>query len=142
MDIKSIVDTVSTKASELAKSAVKKTGEVAESAKLAISIKSEQSKLDNMFTTLGKLFYEQAKGTEVRAQVAAQILEIDEQKKVIEDLRLTAANASGRMICDSCGKEMSLDDAFCPVCGKKVEAKLLFNDEEVAEEITEPEENA
>ena len=78
-------------------------------------------------------------------------MEIDEQKKVIEDLRLTAANANGKMICDSCGKTISLDDVFCPVCGKKIEAKLLFKNEDdsigedVAAEITEaidPEENA
>lgn len=128
MDFKSILDNVASKVDTFAKTAAKKTGEVAESAKLAISLKSEQHKLEGMFTTLGKLFYEQAKGTDVRAQVAAQVMEIDEQKKVINDLKVTIAEASGKVICESCGKEIDVDNAFCPVCGKKQEPKIVVED--------------
>ena len=125
MDIKSMIGNVTNKAGSIAKTAVKKTGEAAESAKLAITLKSEQNKLDRLFTTLGKLFYEQAKGTDVRAQVAAQIMEIDEQKQVIDELKVIIAENNDKIICVSCGKDIDIDDAFCPVCGKKVEPKLL-----------------
>ncbi len=119
MDFKNIVD----KAGTFAKSAAKKTGEVAEHAKLRFSAKVEKSKLEDMYRELGKLFYEQVKGTDVRMQISAQIMEIDEQKLVISNLITEAAAAKGHMICDVCGKEMSFDAAVCPHCGAKPEAK-------------------
>ena len=130
MDIKSIVDNVTTKATSIAKTAVKKTGEVAESAKNTITLKSENNKLEALFTTLGKLFYEQTKGTDVRAQIAAQIMQIDEQKMVIEELRTIMAESSGKMVCESCGKDIDIDSTFCPVCGKKIEPKFVFDEPE------------
>ena len=137
MDIKSIVDDVAAKAGSLAKTAVKKTGEAAEAAKLTLLLKSEQKKLDSMFTVLGKLFYEQTKGTDVRAQVVAEIMEIDEQKRIIDDLKATMIENSGKIICDSCGKEIDLEHPFCPECGNKIEPKLLQRDDEENELISE-----
>lgn len=141
MDFKAFVDNVASKAGSLAKSAAKKTGEVTESAKYAIMLKTEQNKLEGMYTTLGKLFYEQAKGTDIRAQVAAQVMEIDEQKQIIADLKATINENSGKIICEGCGKEIDIDNAFCPDCGKKVEPKLLHDkDEAVTEESSTDEE--
>ncbi|MBQ8248323.1 MAG: zinc ribbon domain-containing protein [Clostridia bacterium] len=133
MDIKSIIDDVTEKAGSLAKSAVKKTGEAAETAKFKFLIKSEQKKLDAMFTELGKLFYKQVKGTDVRAQAKAQIMEIDEQKRIISDLKSAIIETAGKMICDSCGKAIDLEHTFCPECGKKIEPKLFFDHEQECE---------
>ncbi len=140
MDFKSIVDNVTTKASEIAKTAVKKTGEAAESAKNAITLKSENNKLEGLFTTLGKLFYEQTKGTDMRAQIGAQIMQIDEQKLVIENLRAVMAESSGKMVCKFCGKDIDIDSTFCPVCGKKIEPKFVFDEAENTEPNSETEE--
>ncbi len=118
MDIKSIVESVASKVDSLARTAVKKGEEAAESAKLAISLKSEQKKLDGLFATLGKLFYEQVKGTDVRAQVKAQIMEIDEQKLVIEELKLAVAESKGKASCIHCGSDIAIDAVYCPACGK------------------------
>lgn len=123
MDFKAMIGNVTDKASHLAKSAAKKTGEVAEQAKLSLSVRAEKNKLEEMYTTLGKLFYEQVKGTDVRAQVTAQVMEIDEQKLVIKNLSEEITEYNGQIICDGCGKKMSLEDSFCPNCGKKLEAK-------------------
>ncbi len=139
MDFKAIFDNVANKAGSLAKSAARKTGEVAEQAKLAITAKSEKGKLETMYTTLGKLFYEQVKGTDVRAQVSAQIMEIDEQKLVIEQLTTEMAENNGHILCDGCGKEISFDDAFCPTCGKKQEPKKLFDREASTDEKSDTE---
>lgn len=118
MDIKAIVSNVASKAEGLARTAVKKGSEVAESAKLTITLKSEERKLENMFSTLGKLFYEQVKGTDVRAQIKAQVMEIDEQKLVIQELKASIDETNGKIKCDSCGKDMDIDAAYCPTCGK------------------------
>ena len=130
MEIKSIFDGAASTAGTFAKSAAKKAGEFAESAKLNITLKSEQRKLEGMFTTLGKLFYAQSKGTDVRAQIVAQIMEIDEQKQTIDDLRIILVESTGKVICSSCGKGIDIDSAYCPVCGKKQEPKLMFDKED------------
>ncbi len=130
MDIKAIVNDVTEKAGSLAKSAVKKTGEAAESAKFRFLMKSEEKKLDAMFTELGKLFYKQVKGTDVRAKTTAQIMEIDEQKQIINDLKSAIIESQGKMICDSCGKAIDIENVFCPECGKKIEPKLMHNDDQ------------
>ena len=144
MDIKTIAGDVAAKAGSLAKTAVKKTGEAAEAAKLTLLIKSEQKKLDSLFTVLGKLFYEQTKGTDVRAQIVAEIMEIDEQKKIIADLKATMIENSGKIICDFCGKEIDIEHPFCPECGQKVEPKLLNRDDretEISNEIPDNEDS-
>ncbi len=128
MGFKEMIGDVANTAGTLARSAAKRAGEVAESTKLNITLKSEQHKLEGMFTTLGKLFYEQAKGTDVRAQIVAQIMEINEQKQVINDLRTVLVEAGGKVICASCGKGIDIEDAYCPICGKKQEPKLMFSD--------------
>ncbi len=128
MGFKEMIGDVATTAGTLARSAAKRAGEVAESTKLNITLKSEQHKLEGMFTTLGKLFYEQAKGTDVRAQIVAQIMEINEQKQIIDDLRTVLVEAGGKVICSSCGKGINIDDVYCPICGKKQEPKLMFSD--------------
>ena len=117
MDIRSIVSSAASKIDSLARIAVKKGGEAAESAKLNLTLRSEQKKLDSMFTTLGKLFYEQVKGTDVRTQIKTQIMEIDEQKLVIDELKLTIAEANGKASCIICGSDIEIDAVYCPACG-------------------------
>lgn len=117
MDIKSIVSNVATKVDSIARTAVKKGGVAANSAKLALSMRSERKKLDGMFSTLGKLFYEQVNGTDVRAQIKAQVMEIEEQKLVIAELKTAMEEAGGKAKCKKCGKLIDIDAAYCPSCG-------------------------
>lgn len=112
-------DDLSKNAKSFAEKAVKKTGEVAESAKLAISLKTEESKLEGLFNALGKLCYDKADD----GLIAAQILEIDEQKTVIAQIKAEIAANSGKSYCTSCGKEISSEAAFCSHCGAKQEQK-------------------
>lgn len=133
MEFKKIVHTVAGKAGAIAKSAAKKTGEAAGNAKLAITYKSEKIKLEKMFTTLGKLFYEQTAGTDVRAQIVAQIMEINEQKKSIEDIKALMEEVKGKASCPGCGKSISIDAAYCPVCGQKL--GITAEDDRTKEEI-------
>lgn len=123
MDIRTIFNSAASKIDSLARIAVKKGGEAAESAKLNLTLRSEQKKLDTMFVTLGKLFYEQVKGTDVRTQVKTQIMEIDEQKLVIEALKLTIAEANGKASCKSCGNDIEIDAVYCPICGSSQATK-------------------
>lgn len=128
--LKSLWADVSGKAKDAAQTAAKKTGEVAETAKLTITLKTEEQKLGRLFAALGKLCYEKAE----QAQLDAQIMEIDEQKKIIADLKVQVAESKGKIICAGCGKEMDAGAQFCSSCGAKQEPKKT---EETAEEKAE-----
>ena len=115
------LDDITKSAKSIASKAVKKTGEVAESAKLAIALRSEESKLEGLFAALGKLTYEKADA----ALIAAEILEIDEQKNVIKQIKTEIAENSGK--------------TFCPACGKSQEKKAEAKAEPAPEKKTEDE---
>ncbi len=132
MEFKEFFDNFSKNAKTIADKAVKKTGEVAESAKLIISLKSEEAKLEKLFNNLGKLCYDKADD----ASIAAQIIEIDDQKLVISKIKADIAANSGKTYCTACGKEIASDAAFCPYCGTKQEQKKNVNSD--AEVKTEP----
>ena len=122
MEFKEFFDNFSKNAKTIADKAVKKTGEVAESAKLIISLKSEEAKLERLFNNLGKLCYDKADD----ASIAAQIIEIDDQKEVISKIKADIAANSGKAYCISCGKEITSDAIFCPYCGNKQEQKKKY----------------
>ncbi len=129
--LKALWNDITDKASSAAKTAANKAGDVAESAKLSITLKSEQSKLNGMFSTLGQAYYESKNGADNAELLAAQIMEIDEQKRVIAELKALIAENNGKMFCPSCGKELNIEDAFCSACGAKQEPKNApSNDEE------------
>ena len=119
MEFKEFFVNFSKNAKTIADKAVKKTGEVAESAKLIISLKSEEAKLERLFNNLGKLCYDKADD----ASIAALIIEIDDQKEVIAKIKADIAANSGKAYCISCGKEITSDAIFCPYCGNKQEQK-------------------
>lgn len=119
MDFKYAVSSAAGKVGHFTRVAVKKTGEAAELAKLRVAFISEKRKLEGMFSTLGKLFYEQVKGTDVRVQIAAQIMEIDEQKAVISKLKSDIVAAKGKAVCAGCGSPIDSEAAFCPACGER-----------------------
>ena len=138
MDFKYIVNTTAGKVGTFTKAAVKKTGEAAEIAKLQVTFISEKRKLERMFSTLGKLFYEQVKGTDVRVQIAAQVMEIDEQKAVIKDLKSAIVAAKGKASCAGCGKPIDAESAYCPSCGaKQFSKKNVTSDKDLSSESAE-----
>ena len=146
MDIKNAVNTAAGKLGTFTKTAVKKTGEAAETAKLNLALISEKRKLEKMFATLGKLFYEQAKGTDVRIQIRVQVFEIDEQKSVIASLRREIIASKGKAVCAFCGKPMEMEATYCNHCGKQqfvknygCEENGCGCNEETADEVTEAE---
>lgn len=123
MDIKAIINNAVSSIDNMAKTAVNKTSEVATSAKHSILLKTEEAKLEELFKTLGKLFYEQAKGVDLRAQITAEVIEIDEQKLVIRELQTKISEKNKKNFCSVCGKQMRADSIYCKVCGTKQDLK-------------------
>jgi len=119
MEIKYYMGSFAGKAGRFAKTAAKKTGTAASNAKLTIKLRSAMIKLEKMYTTLGKLFYEQTMGIDVRKQIVAEVSKINAQKDMIDELKYLLDEARGKTVCISCGKTISVDAVYCPVCGCK-----------------------
>lgn len=119
MDIRNAVNSAAGKVGTFTKVAIKKTGEAAETAKLNFALVTEKRKLEKMFSTLGKLFYEQVKGTDLRIQIKAQMLEINEQKAVIASIRSDIVASKGKAECAFCKKPLDVDATYCHNCGKQ-----------------------
>lgn len=75
----------------LANKAIKKTGELADSASISIKIKVAQAKLSSAYETLGKLTYKQLKDSESQAEkISETIALIDSLHESIKALRQKA----------------------------------------------------
>ncbi len=75
----------------LASKAIKKTGELADSASVAIKIKVEQVKLSSAYEALGKLTYKQLKTSESQAEKISEAISlIDSLHENIRSLRQKA----------------------------------------------------
>lgn len=131
-NLKANLSNVAKKTGEVAEKAVKKGGEVAELAKLNISLKDKENELKKLFTELGMLTYDKAEA----AAIAAKIVDIDDTKAAIELLKSDIASASGKKVCE-CGKEIDIDASFCPFCGARVETPAPKTETVEAVEIVE-----
>ncbi len=101
--------------------AYKKTNEVVYVQKQKFDIASIEGKREKEYATLGKLYFEQIKDTEIEnpeiKQLVDEIKNKNEKIKVIKDEINSAKN---KRICPQCSAAIDNDAAFCSVCGAKV----------------------
>ena len=82
-----LFDDLSKKAAKLTEKTIEKSSELADTAKLKISIKSAQSDLDEQFIELGKVYYEMICKDNVFDEDTAKIVQqIDNIKGKIDEL--------------------------------------------------------
>jgi len=109
-------------ASEVADKVAKKTTDLTAIAKIAFNIKSDESKLSNVYEEIGYLFYTaERNGVDYTEEISAQILKADGLLAEIETLKKESAKLRNSAVCSACGNEIACDVAFCPFCGKKQE---------------------
>ena len=113
-------DTIKRNASGVANKAAKKTNDLTSLAKLNVSVKTMEAKLDGVYEEIGRLFYNaERNGEDYTSDIAALIMkadkfmaDIDATKKQINSLRKV-------VVCEGCGKEISDEAAYCSFCGTK-----------------------
>jgi hypothetical protein len=126
---------------------VQKTGEVTETAKIRLDIRTQNVRLSKCFENIGRVYYKNMKENEeaVSPELDAYILEADGIKAEIAVLRGDLAKAQGCVICSACGAQISNKSIFCPLCGVKLveetaveeEAADAVEEETIAEETAE-----
>ncbi len=128
--------------SAAADTAVKKTTEVTEAAKLTVEIKSKNEKINAVYTEMGRAIYGDMKtGTDSREKLTALAADADALKETVAVLKKRLAKTQGRVLCPACGEKMKNTANFCSVCGEKLPKEAPAEPvEEAVPELPAPEE--
>ncbi|MBE6605497.1 MAG: zinc-ribbon domain-containing protein [Ruminococcaceae bacterium] len=121
-DLKEKFRPVGEKLSESGKKAVDKTKELAQIAKLSLSVNEEEKKITEMFANIGREYVERFANDEDRI-LPEVIAEIFEAKKRVEKLNERIRELKGETLCSSCKAKMDDGAKFCPECGAAADNK-------------------
>lgn len=134
-------ETIKRNASGVANKAAKKTNELTNLAKLNVSVKNMEAKLDGVYEEIGRLFYNaERNGEDYTSEIAALIMKADKFMADIDSTRKQINALRKVVVCEGCGNEISEDAAFCSFCGTKQvkpEPEIEVEIEEIAEDIAE-----
>jgi len=122
------------KISDTTKDATQKAKDVMEMGKLKNQISSEENRIEEAYTAIGKLFFEQNAG-EVSEQYVELFNTINDAKAKIAQYNTELCVLKGTYNCPSCGAEVQVNAAFCAGCGAKLEPPVVEKEEEAAEEV-------
>lgn len=115
------MNTLKKNLSAAADTAVKKTTEVTEIAKLTVEIRSQTDKINAVYTEMGRILYGDRKnGTDSSAKLASLAAEVDGLKETVADRKARLAKAQNRVLCPACGAKMKDTANFCSICGEKL----------------------
>lgn len=110
------LDDLGKKLSQAGQSAVQKTKEMADVAKLNSSISDEEKRIDNSYLEIGKL-YVARHGEAPEADFDSLIAAIHESEEKIKGYQQQIKDIKGVVKCEKCGAEVSNNAAFCSSCG-------------------------
>ncbi len=132
-------DAIKRNASDVANKAAKKTNDLTALAKLNVSVKNLESKLDGVYEEIGRLFYNaERNGEDYTSDIAAMIMKADKFQAEIEATKKQINSLRKVVVCEGCGNEISDEAAYCSHCGtKQVKPEPEVVVEETAEEAVE-----
>jgi len=114
-------DTISKTVSEAADYTAREATRLTRIAKLKYKLAMLKARLDTLFAKLGRVKYDELKGTASSDTAAYDdlITKIDNIKEEITKIEDELAKLKNVRICASCRSVIGLDMAFCPRCGAK-----------------------
>lgn len=113
------IDELANKVTSTVNKAAKKAEDVADLTKKKLLVKSEEDKLDTLYSKLGKLLYREKKRGENNDEAKEKLIaEIDSSVEKLKSLRVDIAKSKGARTCVACGAELDATDTFCPMCGE------------------------
>lgn len=105
-----------------AKTAVKKSEDMVEIAKLNKSITNEEDRIKSIYNEIGKIIYLKYENNEaIEDELIELCNKIDEYQDNISSLKQKIAEVKNVRICSNCGVELEIDTEFCGKCGAKQE---------------------
>lgn len=121
MAFKDSFESAVNKAKDVLDVACKKTGEVVNIQKLKIDASTLESKREEDFAALGKIYFDSIKNSEdVDENVAGLAADIKEKTEQINKLRDEISASKNKRVCPSCGAFVEKNSVYCSVCGAKI----------------------
>ena len=122
-------DDLGKKLSQAGQSAVQKTKEITDIAKINGMISDEEKKIKDNYYKIGKLYVETHQ-TVCEIEFAEMISAINDSERKIKDYKDQIQDIKGIEICAKCGAQVAEGAAFCGVCGSSMtkEGQDVVND--------------
>lgn len=147
----SFLNDLSQKINDVGQTTIKKTKNLADTAKLNLNISEEERKITAAYEEIGKWYVNKHRDN-ADAEIETWLETICAAEKKIHECRETIHKMKGMVLCPACGASVDADAAFCSACGQKMPEKPQpepVKDEDVevippekAEDHTVPEETA
>ena len=121
------------KASETYKTAAEKTNKIAGDTKLKVKIYDNKSKIDDLYTEIGKKVYQKYKqngSIEIKDDIKTELEDIDKLTEEITKYESERLDLSDMVECPECKNKVDKEAKFCPICGAE-----LQKDEDAAEVV-------
>lgn len=112
-------DSLSQKASETTAKAMQKAKEMSDIAKLNSMISEEESKINNSYCQIGKL-YVTMHSHDCEEEFASLVTIIGEAEEKIQSYRQQIQDIKGVVRCAQCGAEVQFGVSFCSSCGAPI----------------------
>ena len=116
------IEKVSSNFLKLKKTVVKGTNMVVEASKLTISLSEKKSTLKDLYEEIGRKVYHSGNEEIVdQLVVSNEISEITRLNAEIENIEAQLAEIKNKQKCPNCGSNIGNNDAYCKICGYKID---------------------
>lgn len=109
-------DEVGKKISQAGQTAVQKTKDITDIARINSLISDEEKKINNNYYSIGKL-YATMHRNDYESDFGGMVTAISESEAKIQDYKQQINTIKGIVICEKCGAEVESGVAFCSSCG-------------------------
>lgn len=115
-------DKVGASISKMGSDVSSKTKSMVEVTNINGQLKSSEAQLKDIFTELGKAYFDANKGKEVDENLKQYFDQVSEAEEAIAHLKSLLHKAKGTVECTNCHAEMPVGTVFCSSCGAKIGA--------------------
>lgn len=126
-------DDFSKRISKAGQTAIQKTRDMAEIAKISSAISDEERNINDLYFQIGKKYVSSHSET-AEPIYTEMIMSLKEKEKRIKELQKQMQEIKGVVRCDQCGAEVPAGAAFCSSCGSaipKAETAVSDNADEI-----------
>ena len=114
------------KAKETYGVASKKTGEIAQEAKLKMKMNENKAEINDLYQEIGKKVYKKhtlSEGIDIKVELEEECIKIDILSAEIETCLNKIRKLKNKKQCPNCFYEIDLESKFCNNCGAKQEVE-------------------
>lgn len=130
---------ISNMASETYKKTSKKTGELAQEAKIRMKMNEDKGKIKDLYGEIGKIVYQKHidhAPISIEDDLGEYCTQIDDLAAGIDKALDQILTLRGKRICEKCHEEIDIKVNFCPSCGAEqppIPVEEVVEEEEVPE---------